>query len=176
MWVAPLPKNLEDYEFLVPLQVRPTREELYWAWKFTVLGRAEQACQECNKAVRLDACHIKSRRQHPESAYDPKNGIALCRSCHMRRDHTNRDRPSGRPAGMKMAPEVGQKISAARQRWFSDPANREKNRQAVLRGWEGRRKRFPHSCENCGQDFIGGRFCSAACHYAFRTGKPRSGY
>lgn len=171
------------FSYVVPIQPRPSREELEWAWKFTVFARADGRCQHCGKQTRLDACHIEARHINPAREFDPDNGVALCRSCHMQFDHKVKARPSGRPVGYRMPAEFRERMREVGKRRAQTPGFAEEARQRALAMWDRQgRKHHPRPCEHCGamitghKSSTGARFCSAACHYAFRKGKPRSGY
>ena len=173
--------------YVVSTQPNPSREELEWAWKFTVFARAAGHCQHCGKQTRLDACHVESRASRPDLEFDPENGVALCRACHIRFDVGNGQRPHwGAMTGSLHTEETKRRIGESHRKraeaWT--PEEREVRRQQTLRQWDRHgRKHVPKPCENCGEmisprqaAYQPARFCSAACHYAFRTGKPRSGY
>lgn len=165
--------------YIVPLSVKPTPTELKWAWKFTVLARANGKCQHCGVVSNLDACHLESRAARPDLQFAPDNGIALCRSCHMKMDHELGARPSGRPVGLPHTEETKQIIGEKKRAWIA--ANLDTHREMVKRSWDGRRKP-ERDCEHCGVPLsrrklsANARFCSPQCHYAFRSGKTRSGY
>ena len=61
---------------------------LYFSWRRQVFGRDKYTCQGCNirsgngKTVHLQAHHILSFSEFPESRYDVNNGITLCVECH----------------------------------------------------------------------------------------------
>mgnify|MGYP001600438652 CR=1 FL=1 len=167
-------------KYIVPLQPNPTRQELHFAWYFTILAKADGQCQHCHKQTKLDTCHIQSKREHPELEFDPDNGIALCRSCHLKYDHNNGHRKSGRPRGYQMPDTFKQLLSDKSKLSHNTP---EYLAAASLRAkaqWDKQgRKHLPKPCEHCGTIFNSrtrDRFCSTTCSYAFRTGKPRSGW
>ena len=170
------------YSYIVPIQADASDHERRWAWRFTVISRANGKCQECGTPGKLDACHLIPKRRRPDLRFDPDNGIAMCRSCHMSHDHKRGHRPSGRPVGMKMGPETGRKISESRRKWFAEPANVEIHRNTIRASWDKRGRKPERNCDGCGvaltrRQLSGdARFCSATCHYSFRTGKPRTGY
>jgi hypothetical protein len=168
------------FTYVVPVREHPTREELKWAWKFTVLARANGVCQHCGLRRRLDCAHIKPRRRFPELAFDPSNGLALCRRCHTGFDHSNGTRRA--KSGWRHKPETIEKM---RQRWreklTTDPETREHIQRMQTARWDGRTKP-QRNCEGCGATLTrnqlsrGGRFCTYACCQSYRKGKPRSGY
>jgi len=56
---------------------------LYKEWRREVLKRGNYKCAICGViGVRLQADHIKSYAQFPESRFDVENGRALCVPCH----------------------------------------------------------------------------------------------
>jgi hypothetical protein len=147
-----------------------------FAWCQAVIARAAGGrCQHCGKAERLDAAHLKPRKLYPAIAWDPDNGIALCRSCHTAFDHANGDRPSGRPPGFRHSEETKAKIGAA--------SKIDKNRPAVKRALSARakaqwarqgRKTKAANCPICNtplkprQVYARMTFCSLACAYKGR--------
>lgn len=152
-----------------------------WAWKFTVRARAAGACQNCGRSgIPLDTAHIQERTARPDLEFDPANGMCLCRSCHLRYDHANNHR-AGRPFGFRLSAAskaaIGEKSSA----YHGTPEGRERLRAQTAAAWDRRGRKYPErACAHCGATFkprdARGRFCSSACHYAFRTGKARTGY
>ncbi len=169
-----------SYEYIVPIPVMASKNTLYWLWWITVITRANGLCEKCRKAKKLDAAHLEPRKKAPDRAFDPNNGTALCRSCHLKYDHAKGHRPSGRPFGTKMSREWCRKHSKRMSTIYADPERREIARKRAISQWDRQgRKHDPNKpCENCGEPRGRGdrRFCSAACHYEFRTGKVRSGY
>jgi hypothetical protein len=65
----------------------------YNEWRNKVFQRDRYTCCKCGitgghgKAVFLNAHHIKSFSEHPESRYDISNGITLCKNCHLLEHH-----------------------------------------------------------------------------------------
>jgi len=172
-----------NMKYVVSLQPNPSHEELEWAWKFTVFARANGICRHCGKQVRLDACHIKSREQYPELQFEPNNGIALCRACHMSFDHRVHNRPSGRHWGYRLSTETKQLISQKNKIAHNTPEYLKSASERSLAQWDRQgRKEHQQYCKGCGkqitkqQQRASNKFCSAPCHYKYRTGKPRSGY
>ncbi len=53
-------------------------------WRRQVFEQQENKCVNCGETdiTLLVAHHIKYFKDYPELAYDPKNGIILCRRCH----------------------------------------------------------------------------------------------
>jgi hypothetical protein len=170
-------------KYVVCLQPNPSKEELDWAWKFTVFSRANGYCQQCGKQVRLDACHIKNREQYPEFQFEPENGIALCRNCHMKFDHRVHNRPSGRPLGYHLSLETKQLMSVKSKEAHNTPEYLKQARIRTIKQWDKQgRKDHQQLCKGCGEQLTkpqqraNNKFCSPSCHYKYRTGKPRSGY
>lgn len=169
------------FDFIVPVRDHPTREELKWAWKFTVLARANGNCQHCGGRRRLDCAHIKPRRKFPALEFDPDNGLALCRRCHTGFDHRVGTRKA--KAGWRHTPET---IDKMRERWRlrldSDPAAAEQIATMQAARWNERKTKPLRNCEGCGATLSrpqlsrGNRFCTYSCCQTYRVGKPRSGY
>jgi len=60
---------------------RHTRE--YKEWRKSVFERDKFTCQQCHqKGGELNAHHIKTFKDNPESRYDIGNGTTLCVGCH----------------------------------------------------------------------------------------------
>ena len=179
-----------EFTYCIPIQPRASREELEWAWKFTIMLKAAPAfrCAHCNRQKRLDAAHIQSRQQRPNLSLDPNNGVPLCRSCHMKNDHCNGHRLSGRKPGFHWSDAVKRKIGRANRRAKNNPKVKAAMRARALAQWDrqGRKRDTDKLCEYCHRRLyssikhrrlaLNARFCSTVCHYAFRIGKPRSNY
>lgn len=171
-----------SFTYIVPVQADASSTERLWAWRFTVIARAAGKCQECGSEGRLDACHLIPKRKRPDLRFDPDNGIAMCRSCHMSHDHKRGHRPSGRPVGYRMPHEFRERMREVGLRRAQEPGFAEGRRQSALDRWDRDGRKPLRPCDNCGamltrrQVSGNARFCSSSCHYAFRTGKARSGY
>lgn len=168
-------------KYVVRISSNPNREELKWAMKFTVRMRDDYTCQNCGQPGK-DIAHVLSRADRPDLEFEPSNARVLCRRCHLRADHANGHRPSGRPFGHMLSEETKAKIGASNARVKADP---EWRRQASERGreqWDARGRKPPRDCEHCEAPLsqkklsANARFCGAACSYAFRKGKPRAGW
>jgi 5-methylcytosine-specific restriction endonuclease McrA len=51
-------------------------------WRRKVLANAAYVCELCRAATAVEAHHVVTRAIH-SLRYDTKNGMALCRTCHM---------------------------------------------------------------------------------------------
>jgi transposase/5-methylcytosine-specific restriction endonuclease McrA len=64
-------------------------------WRKKVYNRDDYSCQICHdrsqkgSPIELNAHHIKSWKDYPESRFDINNGITLCKSCHLWIHHLN---------------------------------------------------------------------------------------
>ena len=171
-------------KYIVEVREKPTKEELKFAMRFTVLARAKGRCENCSGQVRLDIAHKLPQQDYPDLVYEPSNALALCRSCHLKRDHVNHHRPSGRPVGYHHNDETKKRISESNKVAKNTPKGRARQMTGSLKTAAKRqRKTKPRNCEYCGQPLPKPgeynpkkRFCSAACGYRFRTGKPRAGW
>lgn len=74
-------------------ELRPYEHLKKWEyrfWRTEIFKRDNYTCQECKIrsckgiSVQLEAHHIKSWKDYPESRYDINNGITLCKSCHFK--------------------------------------------------------------------------------------------
>lgn len=69
-------KSLKDY--------RHTKQ--YSDWRKAVFERDNFTCQDCGQhGGYLEAHHIKSFKKYPKFRFDVKNGVTLCRACHLKR-------------------------------------------------------------------------------------------
>jgi len=173
-----------DYQYAFPIPPGSAPETLHWAWALTVLSHRANAgwtCEACGRVKPLDVAHVQSRKARPDLQFDPSNGLALCRSCHMKHDHLHGHRPPGRKPGTKLSEETKRRIGVGNKISHSTPEHRAATSERLRKYWDEKgRKRNPTPCAACGAMFVPrdrrARFCSSACHYSFRTGKPRSGY
>ena len=64
------------------------RESLdYRLWRESVFKRDNYTCQECGeRGGKLNADHIKSFAEYPESRFEVSNGRTLCEECHKKTD------------------------------------------------------------------------------------------
>lgn len=51
-------------------------------WSVKVRWR-DRVCQVCGTRKRLEAHHLNDKSYHPKQAYHLKNGITLCKPCHV---------------------------------------------------------------------------------------------
>lgn len=61
------------------------RKQRWKALRLKALRRDKWRCKECGARRRLEVDHIKSRRTHPELAWELSNLQVLCASCHTRK-------------------------------------------------------------------------------------------
>lgn len=169
------------FSYIVPIQANASNFELLWAWRFTVIARAGGKCQECGTQTALDACHLIPKRRRPDLRFDPDNGIAMCRSCHMKHDHKRGHRPSGAPRGVPRSEQTRQKIGEARRAYVeAHPEERAVLRARAVKMWDARGRKPGRNCVQCDAPLTRPQitrnrlFCSKDCRYAWRRGKPRS--
>ena len=62
----------------------------YRKWRKAVIER-DKVCMKCGCKNNLEAHHIKPFAKYPELALDLKNGITLCKKCHMKLHKEERD-------------------------------------------------------------------------------------
>ena len=167
--------------YIVRISDKPNREELKWAMKFTVRMRDDYTCQVCGNAG-LDVAHMQSRHERPDLEFEPTNARVLCRGCHLKVDHENGHRPSGRPVGFRHTDDTRAKMSRSQKAIANQPEVREARSERVKAQWD-KQGRFPErDCENCGKPLERvllsrrQRFCGTECRYDFQRGKPRSGW
>jgi 5-methylcytosine-specific restriction endonuclease McrA len=65
-----------------------------YVWRKTVLARSH-CCEWCYAKPPLQAHHLLRYSLFPELRFDPKNGVALCKSCHHRAHKPTIGRVSG---------------------------------------------------------------------------------
>jgi len=56
----------------------------YIKWRNACGTRDKITCQFCGKHKQLVVHHIKTFKKYPELRFSVKNGITLCRACHMK--------------------------------------------------------------------------------------------
>jgi predicted restriction endonuclease len=85
-----------------------TRDEIN-AWRLAVYRNGQYKCKHCGKlgkntrgceGIGLDTAHIKPWLLFPKLRLDIKNGIVLCRKCHIAFDVANGSRSAVRVASM----------------------------------------------------------------------------
>ncbi len=54
----------------------------YRNWRWIVFERDNYTCLMCQRNNQLNAHHILPRKEYPEKAFDPENGLTLCEDCH----------------------------------------------------------------------------------------------
>ena len=70
----------------ISLEVRKERKRAgvqFKNWRKSVLTRCP-VCIRCGKESDLHVHHLKGSNEHPESRFDPLNGITLCAKCHIK--------------------------------------------------------------------------------------------
>lgn len=130
-------------------------------------------CNECKKwHEKLELDHITPKFRG--GLDDTSNLQWLCPGCHKQkssREKAEVHRGNRIRYGVARSPEERRKISEGVRKWFSDPKNKERNRQATLAGWKKSgydpstssvdhqsetAKRIAHVCE-CGETYSQGR-------------------
>ena len=167
--------------FIYQVRDDATRQELWVAMRATLFARSNGYCEHCGKLTRLEVAHKVAKpkvgRYHPD--FDPDSAYALCASCHRKMDH-RLGVLHARPTGYKHSEKTKRKIARSNRLVRASAEFRAAQSDRTRRQWDRQGRVHPiRACENCGAPFRAtnkSRFCSAACHYAFRTGKPRSGY
>ncbi len=78
-----LPKGDKHYNWKGGIKTRwPSKEEI--KWRNEIFERDNYTCQECNeRGCYLEAHHIKRKVDFPDLKNDIKNGITLCKKCHL---------------------------------------------------------------------------------------------
>ena len=80
----------------IPLDVRKERKRAgaqFKHWRKSILVRCP-VCIRCGTDSDLHVHHLKGSHEHPESRFDPLNGITLCSTCHIK-FHTTYGRRKG---------------------------------------------------------------------------------
>jgi len=70
----------------IPLEVRRERKRAgaqFKHWRSSVITRCP-VCIRCGADANLHVHHLKGSHEHPESRFDPLNGITLCAACHIK--------------------------------------------------------------------------------------------
>jgi 5-methylcytosine-specific restriction endonuclease McrA len=71
---------------ITPIYRKLRRTKKYDKWRKAVYKRDNWTCQRCGKRVRskdIIAHHIMEFRKYEKLRYEVKNGITVCRSCHL---------------------------------------------------------------------------------------------
>lgn len=58
-------------------------KSLYKIWSRKIKERDNYTCQKCGKKTQLISHHIKNWKDYPQYRFYIKNGITLCRKCHL---------------------------------------------------------------------------------------------
>ncbi len=80
---------------VTPLNEKIRHSLEYKSWRTSVFERDDYTCQRCGirnklglgKTVILQADHIKSFNENPDSRFDVSNGRTLCLNCHKLTDN-----------------------------------------------------------------------------------------
>lgn len=56
----------------------------YQKWRKAVLERDNYTCQMCGSKEKLHVHHIRSFKDYSDLRFDIKNGVVLCKNCHLR--------------------------------------------------------------------------------------------
>jgi hypothetical protein len=70
----------------IPLDVRRERKRAgaqFRYWRKSVLERCP-VCVRCGIDNNLHVHHLEGSHEHPESRFDPLNGVTLCANCHIK--------------------------------------------------------------------------------------------
>lgn len=123
-----------------------------------------------DKRGRILRSHLVWDRSHPDDPVLPGEVV----------HHIDNDSLNDSPENLAKLPSQ----SAHARHHFTQP-RRARSAEARLAASLRMQAKFPiepRDCEQCGTPLTrtqiqdGGRFCSAPCHYAFRTGKGRTGW
>ncbi|MDD5417153.1 MAG: HNH endonuclease signature motif containing protein [Candidatus Aenigmarchaeota archaeon] len=91
---------------VTPLNDRIRKTDKYNEWRSKVYKRDYYTCQRCKKKTRdIIAHHIHAFADYPDLRFKVDNGIALCRSCHLK-EHLRIDR-AGAIAEHRGSPQKG---------------------------------------------------------------------
>lgn len=69
------------------------RSPEFYQWRKAVLQRDNYVCQDCGAIDNLEAHHIRSIIDYPESIFEFENGLTLCGDCHNKHTWWQRIRP-----------------------------------------------------------------------------------
>lgn len=65
-------------------ELKIRKSSKYNSWRNKVLKRDKETCQICGSEINIIAHHIKNFSDNLNLRFNINNGIALCRSCHVR--------------------------------------------------------------------------------------------
>lgn len=75
-------EDIKEKQFRERKDKRHTAD--YRHWRESVFNRDGFTCQICGQVGgTLNAHHIKQFAYYPDLRYDPKNGVTLCKRCHI---------------------------------------------------------------------------------------------
>ena len=74
----------ENHPNWKPETRRKQRRGKHGSWADKVMSRDNGTCQVCSSKEQLQAHHIKSYADHPESRWDVENGLTVCFTCHLK--------------------------------------------------------------------------------------------
>lgn len=78
-------RRLKSIQVFMPwISKHDRNSDGYKKWRKKVFVRDNFQCQNCGTKKNLQAHHIKPWALYEELRYDLKNGITLCRSCHLK--------------------------------------------------------------------------------------------
>jgi len=115
----------------------------YSAWRYAVLKRDKNTCQECSflgDGIYIHAHHIQGWNKYPDLRFEIDNGMTLCNSCHTRlhqKIKCNLDAKGVRwNKGMKMSQEYCNKLKG-RTAWNKGTSPSEETRKKISETLKG---------------------------------------